>query len=87
MSLRGIKSSPKFNEENDANKINSFNGDLAAYFEDLLRRRPHSTGGYINLPKENFKLMVTRASTKTDLATLVYAHANFLGHRNILPQS
>lgn len=60
LSTRGIKNPPKFNED-DVNKINSFNGDLAAYFEDLMRRRPHSTGGYINLPQENFKLMIDRS--------------------------
>jgi hypothetical protein len=60
-STRGIKDAPRFNPDEDDNKINSFNGDLAAYFEDLMRRRPQSTGGYINLPKENFKKMVSRA--------------------------
>jgi hypothetical protein len=39
LSQRGIKSAPRFNEE-DADKINKFNGDLAAYFDDLMRRRP-----------------------------------------------
>jgi hypothetical protein len=52
-----------------------------------MRRRPQSTSGYINLPKENFKKMVERASNATDMGTLVNAHANYLGHRNILPHS
>ena len=52
-----------------------------------MRRRPQSTGGYISLPKENFKGMVSKASNATDMATLVNAHANYLGHRNILPHS
>lgn len=60
ISQRGIKSAPRFDEENE-NKINKFNGDLAAYFDDLMRRRPQSVGGYIALPKENFKTMVERA--------------------------
>lgn len=47
--MRGMRSTPRFNEE-DYNKINAFKGDLAGYFEDLMRRRPQSTGGYINLP-------------------------------------
>jgi hypothetical protein len=81
-----MKSSPKFNPDEDENKINSFNGDLGAYFEDLMRRRPQSTGGYINLPKENFRRMVERAANQKDLETLKYAHANYLGHRNVLPQ-
>ena len=84
---RSMKSSPKINPEEDFNKINSFNGDLAAYFEDLMRRRPQTATGYINLPKENFKRMVERAQNETDLNTLVNAHANYLGHRNILPHS
>jgi len=55
-----LKSPPKYDEDNE-NKINKFNGDLGAYFDDLMRRRPQSVGGYINLPKENFKRMVERA--------------------------
>jgi hypothetical protein len=86
LSQRGLKSAPKFNEDNE-NKINSFNGDLAAYFEDLMRRRPQSSGGYINLPKENFKSMVQRTKNPVDLATLVNAQVNYLGHRNLLPHS
>jgi hypothetical protein len=31
--------------------------------------------------------MVERAKSETDLRTLAYAHVNYLGHRNILPQS
>jgi hypothetical protein len=81
-----MKSAPKFNEEDD-NKINKFNGDLAAYFEDLMRRRPHTPSGYISLPQENFKNMIERAKTATDIGTLVNAYANYLGHRNILPHS
>ena len=87
LAQRGIKNYPNYNPEEDANKVNSFNGDLSAYFEDLMRRRPHSATGYINLPKENFKNMVTRAKSATDLGTLVNAFANFIGHRNMLPQS
>ena len=52
-----------------------------------MRRRPQSTGGYISLPKENFKSMVSKSSNATDMVTLVNAHANYLGHRNILPHS
>jgi hypothetical protein len=85
LTQRGLKNSPKFNAEEDGNKINAFNGDLSAYFEDLMRRRPQSTGGYINLPKENFKNMISRAKTETDLGTLVNAMANYIGHRNMLP--
>jgi hypothetical protein len=84
---RSVKTSSKSNDEDNFNKINSFNGDLAAYFEDLMRRRPQTTTGYINLPKENFKRMIEKAQNETDLATLVNAHANYLGHRNILPHS
>lgn len=82
MSQRGLKNAPKFNEE-DADKINKM--ELSAYFDDLMRRRPASESGYINLPKENFKNMVKRAKSESDLRTLAYAHANYLGHRNLLP--
>ena len=34
---RGIKDPPRFNEE-DTNKINRM--DLAAYFDDFMKRRP-----------------------------------------------
>ncbi len=84
--LRGIKSPPVFNEDN-LNKINSFNGDLSAYFEDLMRRRPTSPTGYISLPKENFRRMVEKMKTPTDVVSLVNAYANYLGHRNVLPHS
>lgn len=87
LSVRGIKNNPRYNPEEDANKINAFGDDLAAYFDDLMRRRPANKGGYINLPKENFKAMVFRAKNQTDLGTLVNALANYIGHRNILPQS
>lgn len=58
LASRGVKNAPKFNEE-DADKINKL--DLQAYFDDLMRRRPATESGYINLPKENFKRMVERA--------------------------
>ncbi len=63
---RGMKSPPIFHEDN-SNKINSFNGDLAAYFDDFMRRRPQTPGGYINLSKENFKTMIERSKTEKDL--------------------
>ena len=81
---RGIKSPPKFNQE-DADKINKIQ-DLQAYFDDFMRRRPQSKGGYITLAKENFRNMVDKAKTEKDMQTLIYALANYLGHRNILPQ-
>lgn len=83
---RGIKSSPVFNEENE-NKINKFNGNLAAYFDDFMRRRPANPSGYINLSKENFMLMIKRAQNEKDLQTLAYAHVQYIGHRSVLPQS
>jgi hypothetical protein len=88
MATRGIKSPPHFNKEEDANKINSFNGDLAAYFEDLMHRRPKSASGYISLPKENFRLMVSRAQSERDCQTLLNTVlVNYIGHRNILPHA
>ncbi len=59
--------------------------ELSAYFEDLMRRRPSTPSGYINLPKENFKKMVEKAQSEEDLKTLTYAHVNYVGHRNLLP--
>ena len=55
MQVRGIKDAPRYNEEDD-DKINKL--ELPAYFDDLMRRRPATKSGYINLPKENFKTMV-----------------------------
>ena len=71
--VRGMKSPPKFNPETDENKINKFDGNMAGYFDDLMRRRPATSGGFINLPSQNFKLMVERSKSKEDLAALVDA--------------
>lgn len=81
-SFRGIKSPPNFRQE-DKDKINKL--DLEAYFDDLMRRRPATSSGYISLPKENFRNMVSKAKSEVDLKTLTFAHVNYLGHRNILP--
>jgi hypothetical protein len=35
-----------------------------------MRRRPATKSGFINLPKENFNNMVSKAKTETDLKTL-----------------
>lgn len=77
---------PRFNPEH-AEKINAFPGDLAGYFDDLMRRRPANHSGYINLPHENFRSMVARASSAADFAALLDAQANYLGHRCMLPHS
>ena len=61
--------------------------DLAAYFDDFMRRRPANQSGYISLAKENFKRMVERAKIENDLKTLVYAYVNYVGHRSVLPQT
>lgn len=60
---------------------------MGQYFEALMRRRPQSSGGYIDLPKDNFKRMVARSKNENDLAALINAHVNYLGHRNLLPHS
>lgn len=80
--VRGIKDAPKFREE-DHDKINKL--DLATYFDDFMKRRPHSKGGYISLAKENFKAMCLKAESQADFETLLNAYANYIGHRNILP--
>ncbi len=81
---RGLKNPPRYNEEN-ADKINKL--DLAAYFDDFMRRRPTTKTGFINLAKENFRRMVERSKNEDDMKTLVYAYVNFLGHRNLVPQT
>ena len=84
ISARGFKDPVIFNKE-DENKINKL--PLSAYFEDFMKRRPASSGGYIKLAKENFRKMVERTKSEEDLKTLTYAHVNFLGHRNQIPHS
>lgn len=73
---------PQFKEEN-ANKINTM--DLKSYFDDFISRRPTTANGIVSLSKENFKKMVDRTASDKDLATVVDAYVNYLGHRNILP--
>ena len=80
--MRGIKDAPIFREE-DANKINKL--DLASYFDDFMKRRPASKGGFINLAKENFKKMVGKAESQKDFETMLDAYINYVGHRNLLP--
>jgi hypothetical protein len=84
LASRGFKTAPTFDKENE-DKINKL--DLEAYLDDLMKRRPATKGGYIHLPKENFRKMVLKARSEADLKTLTFAHVNYLGHRNILPQA
>ena len=84
ISTRGYKSPPLFNKD-DENKINKL--PLAAYFEDFMKRRPASSGGYIKLASENFKKMVDKTKSEEDLNTLTNAHIQYLGHRNSIPHS
>jgi len=43
--------------------------------------------GYLSLPKANFLGMIKKAKTSEDIETLKDAYFNFLGHRNIIPQT
>ena len=48
--------------------------------------RPLNEMGYLDLPKANFESMVKKAATAEDIDVLTEAYANFLGHRNLIPQ-
>ena len=53
----------------------------------MLTTRDSNNSGYINLPKSSFKKMVDKAANKDDVEVLKTAHVNYIGHRNVLPQS
>jgi hypothetical protein len=79
-----VKTVPKINRD-DIDKINLL--DLPKYFDDYIKRRPASASGYISLAKENFRKMVNKAESESDMKVLIEAYANYIGHRNIIPQS
>ena len=78
------RSVPPHNSEN-VDKINKL--PLKAYLHELLRRRHANDSGYINLPKANFKAMTERVKNEEDLLVMKDAYVQYLGHRNILPQT
>ena len=84
-SLRSFSRSIAPHNRENVNKINQLS--LQAYLHELLRRRQANDSGYINLPKANFKAMTDRVKSEEDLATMKDAYVQYLGHRNILPQS
>lgn len=43
--------------------------------------------GYINMPQNNFSAMIERMKTASDIEVLKDAYCNFLGHRNLIPQT
>lgn len=49
--------------------------------------RPLNEMGYLSLPKANFESMVRKAQSPEDIQTLIDAYMNFLGHRNLIPQT
>lgn len=51
------------------------------------QQKPLNEMGYLNLPKANFANMIKKAQTGEDIETLKDAYFNFLGHRNIIPQT
>ena len=59
---------------------------LVEYFDDFIKRRPENKNGYIRLSKENFRNMTKIANTKEELEHLIYIYANYIGHRNFMPQ-
>lgn len=76
------RSVPAFSKEN-AHKIHKM--PLPEYFEELMRRRVANKSGYINLPTANFNKMVAKCESAEDLETMKDVLANYIGHRNILP--
>ena len=48
---------------------------------------PLNEMGYLNMPKENYTSMIRKAKTAGDVEVLKDAYFNFLGHRNLLPQT
>ena len=61
--------------------------DLPAYYDEYMKRRPASPQGYIHMSKENFLKMVNKAESESDFELLIDAYANYLGHRNFMPQT
>jgi hypothetical protein len=47
-----------------------------------MTSRESNKSGYINLPKSNFKKMVDKIETASDVEVLKTAHVNYIGHRN-----
>lgn len=52
-----------------------------------LPPKPLNDLGYINLPQQNFETMINRIAAPEDVGTLKDAYYNYVGHRNILPQT
>ena len=56
------------------------------YFDKLMRRRPESEQGVINLPRKNFEdVMNNYVHTEEDYTALLDAFYNYVGHRNTFP--
>ena len=61
-------------------------GSVAQYFDQLIKRRPESANGVVNLPRANFDDIVNdHVHTEEDYKATVEAFYNYLGHRNHLP--
>jgi len=60
---------------------------LAEQFDQFMRTRASEKTGNINLPKSNFKAMVAGVKDEADLETMKDAYMNYVGHKNLLPQS
>lgn len=54
------------------------------YVDLLMKRRPESKWGVINLSKAHFRDLIKKAETEAHFKSLLGAYYNFIGHRNIL---
>ena len=61
-------------------------GSVEQYFEGLMKRRPESSSGVLNLPRANFDdILRDHVHTEEDYKAILSAFYNYLGHRNHLP--
>ena len=60
---------------------------LETYFERLMKERPRTDSGYVNLPQMSFENMLSIAETAADIEYLKNVYVNYLGNRNQLKYS
>jgi len=61
--------------------------DMDRYVDLLMKRRPESKYGVISLSKAHFRDLINKASTEQHFKSLNDAYYNFIGHRNLMPQT
>ena len=60
---------------------------IEAYFDKLMRRRPESARGSINLPRRNFEdILRHHVHTADDYNQMLDVFYNYVGHMNTFPQ-